>query len=587
MFTPLSDTSEFQSLQTKRTQLRRQEELDRFCQTENLRIEQVVRASELQLAERRINWIHRKPDWYKHSEEVNNIHSLENAAIEQERLYQGARHKRSVERALRQENERRELEQIRLSRMKAKPVTSGRNPYEVPEGPDLNDDRSGENSMSVKHRLALRKLPTYGSSRACEDRLNGEIKGFIYTSYRGFVEAAAYNDHQTILTLLPTLEAVTEDHWCELLNEALGIAASKGYENIIRTLLEAGGDPNRSHSGSPAVVTCARHGHLSCLQLMLEEFNADIDAQDQNGYTALIQAVGQNHAPVVRYLIACGAARHIKTKAEGYSSLHVAAKNGLLDLLNLLVPMRKMLTSEIHDSISEETPLMMAISHGHNCCISLLASDSIMLSAQDKQGRVALHHAVNANNVEAVRLLIDDWDVDINAPSHAGYTPLILAAKKGFLKMCKILGTPKATAADLSTTDEEDEEQAFRRENPRFFGYGALIDAQDRNHDTALQHAVRNSHTAVVKFLFVELGADPSLENRHMETLIEYIRRMKLVHMEEILRTLHAKRATKIERYKMELHLRAKRKFRRERRRNRGSDSEEYSESSSDEGIEN
>jgi hypothetical protein len=74
-----------------------------------------------------------------------------------------------------------------------------------------------------------------------------------------------------------------------------------------------------------------------------------------------------------------------------------------------------------------------------------------------------------------------------------------------------------------------------------------------------------------------------TLENSHLETAVEWVKKMKLEEMGKDLSTIPAIREEYNTVYKREIHLRNKRKARRERMRNKGSDSEDFSSSSEEE----
>ena len=56
-----------------------------------------------------------------------------------------------------------------------------------------------------------------------------------------------------------------------------------------------------------------------------------------------------------------------------------------------------------------------------------------------RRGLRPLHYAVFENDLECVRLLIEDYNADVNVLDEAGYSPLHLAAKYGFIDIMHIL----------------------------------------------------------------------------------------------------------------------------------------------------
>jgi ankyrin repeat protein len=591
-YSPIKDKEAFISEQESRARERRQEEKDNYEKYESERIENMLKQKERAQCDEYLTKLRAHPDWYYWQDKIKLVESLEKGAIVEEQLYPGKRHQRNAERMRREEAERRQLEEVRIKTdikipERYKKLSNIRDPYKIPEGPDLNESRDGQNDIAekVKFDLSKRNMSTYGSAKAREERLNGRIKDEIHEIIRGMGEAAEFNDIETMRKLIPLLEWVTEDHKLELFNGPLNIAAMKGHFETIELLLKEGADPNRLFAGSPAIVQSGYHGHIKCVQLMMEEGNGNIDVQDTNGFTTLAHAVEKYHDEIVPYLIECGATRSIKTFAAGYSPLHFAALHGHYELLELLLPMSRCLPEEMHDNYNKNTPLMVAINNKHVECVELLAeTEPAMLTRRDGNERTVLHHAAMSSSYESMRYLIDECNIDVNLKGDDGRTALMISAAKGDLLACKILACPKITEEDMSTTDEDDEDQPKRRENPKFYGGECNVDLTDANHECALLHAVKGAHKEVARFLVVEAGASLEIENRHCETVIEWVKKMKLSKMLKYLEKLPKNRELYV---KQEIYIykkRRKRKQRRERLRNKGGDSsEDFSETSSEE----
>ncbi len=590
-YSPIKDKDKFISEQESRANARRKEEEARRQKYENDRINKVVREKERAQCDERLEILRAHLDWYNWVDKIASVDAMGKGATVPEKLHPGKRYKRNVDRMKREEKERQKQEEERLEKgikvpERYRAISDQRDPYLIPEGPDLNDDSSGQIDIAeqVKYALSLRKMSTYGSAKAREERLNGKIKDEIYEIIRGMAEAAEFNDTETMAKLIPLLEWVTEDHRLELFNRPLNIAAAKGHVETIQLLLKEGADPNRIFAGTPAIVQSGYHGHLKCLQLMVEEGNGNVDVQDKNGFTTLTHAVEKKHDEMVPYLIECGANRRIKTFAAGYSALHFAAYHGHAALLEILLPMCRCLPDEMHDNYNKSTPLMIAIKKHRMDCIELLAeSEPTMLTRRDGHERTVLHHAALSSNHEALRFLIEDCHCDVNLKDTEGKTPLMVSAAKGDLYACKLLACPKITDDDISTTDEDDEDQPGRRETPKFFGGECDVDLVDANHECALLHAVKGTHKTIVTFLVVDVGASLEVENRHCETVVEWAQKMKLSEMSKFLMKLPPKRLEQIKKEKRIYKKRRKRKERRERLRNKGGDSsEDFSETSSE-----
>jgi ankyrin repeat protein len=77
----------------------------------------------------------------------------------------------------------------------------------------------------------------------------------------------------------------------------------------------------------------------------LLEAGCDVNAQDEEGRTALIQAAIYNNVEVVQILIDHGANVNTRDFFSGNAALHFAAKNYSLELLQLLLKIKISKTS--------------------------------------------------------------------------------------------------------------------------------------------------------------------------------------------------------------------------------------------------
>ena len=98
-------------------------------------------------------------------------------------------------------------------------------------------------------------------------------------------------------------------------------------------------------------------------------------------------------------------------------------------------------------------PIIQIVQHGFDvntpikdCDVNMLMEGACMLSedafkkllelnpnvnARDKVGRTALHFACRAAKMENFKLLVDNEEVDLDAVTNAGVTPLMMAIESG------------------------------------------------------------------------------------------------------------------------------------------------------------
>ena len=87
----------------------------------------------------------------------------------------------------------------------------------------------------------------------------------------------------------------------------LHYAASQGHIEIVRLLCDRGADVEaRNINGWRPLHWAAYIGHISVVKELIEERNAEINARNEDGRTALGLARQQNNEDVAAYLVSHG-----------------------------------------------------------------------------------------------------------------------------------------------------------------------------------------------------------------------------------------------------------------------------------------
>ncbi len=110
----------------------------------------------------------------------------------------------------------------------------------------------------------------------------------------------------------------------------LYFAASHGFNDICRLLLERGADPNVGKSGDiegSALTQAAVWGHFDTVKTLIE-FKADPNATGYERRNALHEAIWKGHADMAKFLIEAGAATNGKSRL-GATPFHDAIANGM------------------------------------------------------------------------------------------------------------------------------------------------------------------------------------------------------------------------------------------------------------------
>ncbi len=192
-------------------------------------------------------------------------------------------------------------------------------------------------------------------------------------------------DHETVIQLLQqgadvnaasTLNAVT----------ALILAATRGHEQIIDVLLDAGATVNTpDRADSTALMYAASKGHVGIVKKLLQR-NAAVNKSSPKDYldsTALTLAAANGHDAVLELLLKAGADIDWRTQREGFSALLLAAELGHSSTVRLL------LTAGANPDLNDwkgSTACDLAAANGH-AAVTLVLDEFYLSHGQEKRCR--------------------------------------------------------------------------------------------------------------------------------------------------------------------------------------------------------
>eukprot|EP01119_Soliformovum_irregulare_P000798 TRINITY_DN10590_c0_g1_i1.p1 TRINITY_DN10590_c0_g1~~TRINITY_DN10590_c0_g1_i1.p1 ORF type:complete len:413 (-),score=106.03 TRINITY_DN10590_c0_g1_i1:467-1684(-) len=140
-----------------------------------------------------------------------------------------------------------------------------------------------------------------------------------------------------------------------------------------------------------------------------------VNATDENGWNALMYAAGSHQPKIFKTFIKRGARITSDLDVDGGNLLHVLA-----DVWDL-------------PSIEERNPDFIKI------WSMVLEGNVIPINSRNKFGESPLHLACLRNNIWAVRLLLSQKDIDVNAVTAKFETPLHYASREGHVSIVKLL----------------------------------------------------------------------------------------------------------------------------------------------------
>ena len=175
---------------------------------------------------------------------------------------------------------------------------------------------------------------------------------------------------------------------------ALNKAALKGDIGAVQNLIKSKADVNEKSSSIRVtpLISAAEKGHTEIVKLLLDH-DAEVDAGDKYGRSALMRATWYGHDAVVAILLDRG------------TDVNASDTWG-------------------------HTPLMMAAKGGHISTARTLLDQGAYLNEKDNWGITPLMYAVTNNRTEAARFLLK-MGADVNAESKAQQTALIATVVHG------------------------------------------------------------------------------------------------------------------------------------------------------------
>ncbi|KAH9624380.1 hypothetical protein KSS87_011891 [Heliosperma pusillum] len=291
----------------------------------------------------------------------------------------------------------------------------------------------------------------------------------------------------------------------------------------METPLENQGQPNAPQKKMTKQLTgkrddtklhaAARAGNLDEVMHILnntddEELKELLVKQNQAGETALYSASEYGQVDVIREMINYydPIAASIKAK-NGYDAFHIAAKQGDLEILKVLMDVHPDL-SMTYDT-SNTTALQTAATQGHTEVVNfLLESGSGLATIARSNGKTALHAAARNGHVAVVKALLEKEPGITTRTDKKGQTALHMAVKGQNLEVVE----------ELIKSDP------------------SLINMVDTKSNTALHIASRKGRGPIVMRLLAEKGTDTTAVNRAGETALDTAEKMNHPNIATILR---------------------------------------------------
>ena len=218
------------------------------------------------------------------------------------------------------------------------------------------------------------------------------------------------------------------------------VASYTGNADIVNALIEAGSDIRAKDDidGATTIHIASANGNNEVINILLNKDNTLINETDSMKDTPLHWASIKNQTDTISLLLANGADTKL-TNSDGNTVLHYAAMYGDVNTVNVLLEADSSLASvENNEGI---TPIYYAIIVSDNDILSsIINNGQIDINKKDSLGYTPLHYAANYGNMEAVVLLVEEFNADKTIVNDDNFTASDIAANNSYYTIVEYLG---------------------------------------------------------------------------------------------------------------------------------------------------
>ena len=301
----------------------------------------------------------------------------------------------------------------------------------------------------------------------------------------------------------------------------LHLCSQKGHIEIVKELVRNQSlhvDVNtQSLNGKTALHLASLEGKKEVVDFLIKN-GANINKQDHREWSPLYTAcLSSNNKDVVSLLLKKS---HINVRGkteEGRTALHLAARNGFLEICHLLIEKLKDKDVDAED-VYGWTPLHLAAWERHLDVVKVLVEKKANVHATTKNGRTPLHMCSYSGGINIIKYLISKG-ANVHSRDNKQLTPFHVACKKGHLKSGKLL---KENGAEINAKmdigrnalhicafhDQKEMAKYLLDEN-------IDIDVPDREGWTPLHVAAQRGHIGLIQLLLAK-GADPTARSNYL-----------------------------------------------------------------------
>jgi serine/threonine-protein phosphatase 6 regulatory ankyrin repeat subunit B len=333
-------------------------------------------------------------------------------------------------------------------------------------------------------------------------------------------------------------------------------ALAHGCIDILNELIKAGADLNLKNNywSTPLMFLSSQSENvdtgskvissgciLEMLEILLRQSNIDVNAQDNNGNTALIIAAGAGRIKVVNRLIECKKVKVDIVNNKGNNAIMMAVQNDRKNVVRELLKQEYFRKNINCKNKKEQSVLSIAVVEGYTGLVDLLLKQKddkgdliVDINTPSLYGITPLISSLFNNHLEIANKLLDQDRIDVTLSDQFMQTSLMFSAHKGIYSITKKILDRIPTDLRKSCVNIKSLNQVTAMTAAVFNNNAKMVklllendaDVNTKFEDeTVLMFAARNGFTEIVKLL-LDAGADVSIKNNAKETALDIVKEL-------------------------------------------------------------
>ena len=324
---------------------------------------------------------------------------------------------------------------------------------------------------------------------------------------------------KTIINYGADVNAMNNDN-----RTALMISCENGNIDALNELLNAGGNPNITHSDEDTCLHKAISAgcNKEILQALIDH-GADVNVTDEYNVTPLMIACEMGNVRAMNVFLNVGADPDIADDF-GDTCLQMAIRAGCnKDDLQAIINHSADVNAQ---NKNNRTALMIVCKMGNLDAVNMLLNAGADPNISDADGNTCLHVCVGPHyKAQVLQVSIDHSD-DVNATNKNNGTALLTACKTGNVDAIGMLlnagAVPNITQCDGDTCFHEAISAGCNNEILQALSdHGADVNTTDHDNVTALMKACDKGNTDAINVL-LNAGADPNIADAYSYKYLHY-----------------------------------------------------------------